>query len=409
MHSLSKAISAVIFYIMLAGIAHAQDHIVLEVGKAQQLQNIQKAGSIFIADPEIADVSSSPGGSQYVYGKQPGETTLIATDVAGKTLFTKDVIIIHDLSRLQSSLRRRYPSSRISLSSAKGSVSVSGKVQDELTHQSIIGTLRSSVPDSAIIDEIAVEESKVVRLDIKLIGVDRTRLERYGVNWSDLVSVVGDGLSMGQRGPSDLMKALDLMLSDGSANIVCSNTLVTVDNKKGEFTLGGDPRLPIYSSGNKPVNNLRPDLRFNGFHMAFLPILLPSGRVSLDLTGDFSVPSLLNDQSITSGFSSQSFSTAVELFNGESMIIAGMSFPGDRAAVPRHHPTLASFFGYDRSNELEPNVHRDFIIAVTPHFKDIGPAPRHASSHPELRTKQSRKVPARRAKSVHTRDSQKCR
>ncbi len=66
------------------------------------------AASVFIANPEIADVQVMSPTSIMIFGKRTGETTFMATDTAGNTLAERTVLVLQDLSGAARRNERRY-------------------------------------------------------------------------------------------------------------------------------------------------------------------------------------------------------------------------------------------------------------------------------------------------------------
>lgn len=353
-----------------------QQRLLVEVGKAVRLAGAKTAESIFVADPTIADISSSPGQAQYLYGKSVGETTVIAADVSGRTLFSINLIVIHDLSALRRSLQQRYPSQSVSLSSARGSILVSGRVSDEIAHQGIIATLRNSAPDNALIDELTVENSKMIRLDVQLIQVLPSYADQP--SWADAITSLSTGVSYSQRHANKLRGIIDFLLARGYATVVTAATLITSDNKKAEFSWGNEISLPVPVQGKNGGFTYGRPPKFVGLNITFQPQCLPGDRVSLEVTSDFSGAWLAPSTEIANGaptFTSRHLTTSVELFNNESMAVSGVDL------------------GWKRG----------FVMVVTPHFAtgDKLTSMTAGASQTNLEYILTQKQPASRRKPVH--------
>src|SRR5690606_10566406 len=149
-------------------------------------------------------------------------------------------------------------------------------------YDAVIESLRSSIPESVLIDEIAVAESRVVRLDVKFMEVDRDQLEVYGVNWSVLASSNRGG-RCGQRCSSVEVNALmKLLLDNGVATVLSETTLTTISKKEASFMVGEEIAVPHYASSDGMTEpNFGVDYRFVGLNVGFTPHLLPGGRVNL--------------------------------------------------------------------------------------------------------------------------------
>src|SRR5277367_4412491 len=67
------------------------------------------ASSVFIANPEVADIQVMSPTSIMIFGKRTGETTFMATDAAGNALAQYTVMVIQDLVPLRQELNAAIP------------------------------------------------------------------------------------------------------------------------------------------------------------------------------------------------------------------------------------------------------------------------------------------------------------
>jgi hypothetical protein len=94
--------SAVLWIIALSAPAHAADQISVPLDKARILHLPDRASTIVIGNPLIADLSVQPGGLAVITGKSYGETNFVVLDRAGVVLTEKNVEVT--LSNDQSSV-----------------------------------------------------------------------------------------------------------------------------------------------------------------------------------------------------------------------------------------------------------------------------------------------------------------
>lgn len=345
------------------------ERLVVEVGKGLQLRGTEETESLFVADSDIADLSASPGEAQFVYGKKPGETTVIGVDVAGKTLFRYDVIVIHNLDEMRRMLSQRFQGARISIQSARGSVYARGIVPDERTYDAVIASLRSNIPDSVLIEEIAVAESPTIKLDVTFMEVSREQLETYGINWSVLVSSRDGDTSV------NVGAWVKLLVDNGVGTVLSETTLTTVSRRKASFMVGEEVAVPGYAADNDLGRmNYGVEYKFVGLTVDFTPELLAGGEVSLEIASE--VSSLGDKSRFISGnrvpnVASRKLETSVELSSGQSYILAGLSRLDTTASgsKPRDQWGVAgevvrSLLGHDDIRSRQ----RDLIVVVTPHF-----------------------------------------
>src|SRR5271166_4554651 len=96
--------------------------IVLEVGKGTLIRLAAPAATVFVANPDVADVQVKSPTLVYISAKGPGETVIYAVDAGDSVLLNAPVLVEHDLSRLRSSLKQLVPGERISVDSVDGNL-----------------------------------------------------------------------------------------------------------------------------------------------------------------------------------------------------------------------------------------------------------------------------------------------
>src|SRR5258708_15249732 len=87
--------------------------IVIDAGKGTLIRLNQPATTVFIANPDIADVQVKSPSLIYVYGKMPGETVVYAVDSNDQVLLHAPVRVDHDLARVRESLHALMPGENI--------------------------------------------------------------------------------------------------------------------------------------------------------------------------------------------------------------------------------------------------------------------------------------------------------
>jgi hypothetical protein len=95
-------LSAVLGIVALATPGNAADQISVPLDKARILHLPDRASTIVIGNPLIADLSIQPGGLAVITGKSYGETNFVVLDRAGVVLTEKNVEVT--LSNDQSSV-----------------------------------------------------------------------------------------------------------------------------------------------------------------------------------------------------------------------------------------------------------------------------------------------------------------
>ncbi len=87
--------------------------ILVEVGKGTLLRLPRPASTVFIANPDIADVQVKSPALIYLSGKAPGDTVIYAVDGDDNVMLHSPVRVDHDLSRLRQSMTSLMPGEHI--------------------------------------------------------------------------------------------------------------------------------------------------------------------------------------------------------------------------------------------------------------------------------------------------------
>ena len=177
--------------------------------------------------------------------------------------------------------------------------------------------------------------------------------------------------------------AFDAAKEKGLAKILAEPNLTTQTGKAAEFLSGGEFPIPVPQGGDG--NGITIEFKEFGVGVKFLPVVLDSGRINLQL--DISVSELVpgNTVAITQDGVSSSFVipsltkrraiSTVELANGQTIGIAGLINENLREVVTKF-PGLGSLPGIGalfRSQEFIKGE-SELLILVTPHLaKPIAP------------------------------------
>lgn len=102
--------------------------VVLSIGRGQQVNLTSSITDVFVADPNVADVEVKSAKQIYIMGKGPGETTVYATDAAGKTVYSAQIRVGGNLDSIQQMLQLAMPESDIRVTTMNGVILLTGSV-----------------------------------------------------------------------------------------------------------------------------------------------------------------------------------------------------------------------------------------------------------------------------------------
>src|SRR6267378_2106081 len=167
--------------------------IVLEVNKGTLIRLPAPAATVFIANPDIADVQVKSPSLIYISAKAPGETVIYAVDATDRSCSTRTGEFNSTLSRLRSSLRQLAPGERISADSVDGNLVLSGIASDAGRAdkaRALAAAIAGEVKGSQVINRMTVATPNQVSLHVRIAEVSLSVLNEIGVNWRKIGSTV---------------------------------------------------------------------------------------------------------------------------------------------------------------------------------------------------------------------------
>lgn len=396
--------------------------IAIEQSKGRLIRLDVPVKTVFIANPDIADVQIKSPRVMYVTAKKPGETTLIAVDENDRVLVNVSVTVNHNLSRLKRTLDAVIPGNRIQIRSIDGAVVLTGEAETPLEVSTANDlALRFVEKKEQIVNSIAVKGPNIVNLRVRMVEVQRSVVRQIGINWDSVVrtGLFTFGLATGATplisaasalgvvgaqpgqvfnvrrqistnrvnnaygrfsdGTLDLTAMIDLLEADGLIKTLAQPNLSAMSGKTAHFLAGGEFPVPIPQSDGVVTIEFK---KF-GVSLSFTPTILSGNRINLRVAPEvsqlsnngaiqiqnFQVPALITRRA----------ETMVEVASGQSFAIAGLlqnNVVRDINKIPwlSDVPVLGKLFTSENFQRNETEL----VIVVTPYIvgaiKDAAPA-----------------------------------
>lgn len=378
-------------------VAPEGEPLTLEVHKGKLVRLRAPATTVFVADPEVADVQVKSPTLLYVFAKRAGETSLFAVDGSDRVLAGMPITVTHNVSRLRRAITDFSPDSDVQVVSLNGNLVLSGRVDSALEAENLRGLASSFVGDPAqVINRMAVDAPTQVNLRVRVAEMSRDVTKTFGINWDAIYSAgaFSFGLATGNpvfsagsfltrtpsqttnfnnfgrfsKGNLDLNILLDAMDSEGLISILAEPNLTAKSGEQASFLAGGE--FPILV----PESNGRVSVTFKqfGVSLGFSPTIVGK-RISLKVRPE--VSQLSNAGAVQfNGFSVPALTTrraetTVDVASGQSFAIAGLlqnnindtvsQFPGLGEL-----PVLGALFRSDQFSREETEL----VIIVTPYL-----------------------------------------
>ncbi|WP_303900866.1 type II and III secretion system protein family protein [Thiohalomonas denitrificans] len=390
---------------------------------------------VSVGNEAIADIRMMQSRQLYVLGKQLGSTNLILWNGRNEVAGSIDVQVTHDLELLKRKLYELLPGERIGVHASKEAIVMTGEVSSAPKMDMALQLARSTIRRDGnaeedvrarVLNMMQVGGAKQVLLEVKVAEVARTFMKRMESNFSAITAdgnlsigtITGAGeilqfpiegagaeipsstlLAPGSLTTNDLADprviptggnslvasfldgttlstiVIDAAKEEGLAKVLAEPTLTTSTGKIARFHAGGEFPLPVPGE----EDSVTIEYKKFGVNLGFLPVVLDSGQISLDV--DIEVSELSNQNAVAlevPGVSTSFFipsltmrqaSSTVELAGGQTIGIAGLinenlservnKFPGLGDI-----PVLGALF---RSQEFIKGQ-TELVIFVTPRF-----------------------------------------
>ncbi|UQV17373.1 type II and III secretion system protein family protein [Brevundimonas albigilva] len=346
--------------------AAAQTRAAVSTGAAPQLINLPRGTSfavdlpadardVIVSNPQVAEAMLHSPRRITVIGIAPGETDAVFLDGAGRTILALRVRVDAGVSALQDTLTRLVPGGRVQAEAINDSVILTGSVDSPAQSEQAQRIARAfvSAPEK-VLNMISVAGSDQVTIKARVIEVQRSAVKQLG-DVNAVLNSVGDGLSFAQSATFGVSGSqlgggvLGYTDVSGDGNRLTTNlraferagllrtlaepNVTAVNGESGEFLAGGEFPVPVSQSNDDSGTTVGIEFKPYGVRLAFRPIVLSEGRISLQLStevselsndGAFTLNPTANTALVIPALSVRRASSTVELPSGGSLMIAGL-------------------------------------------------------------------------------------
>lgn len=342
-----------------AGTVDVGNSLHLIVGRSMFVNSSERLRRIYVSNPDVLDSMTSSPHQIVVTAKSAGVSSLILWDETGHSQayeVTSDI----DVAGLRTALRDAMPAENIRVIAREDQVGLAGTVSDQADADEAtkLAALFSKNVASSL--SIAPQHIPQVRLKCRVIEIDRTKAQQWGVDWfssgkntanvgtSQFPSVsVGSGATSGLAAGSTGLLGLSSLLSLfyyndamglGAAiqeletrqiiQILAEPTLSAISGQKASFLSGGEFPFPVVQGGTGGFTSVTIQFRPYGVQLNFTPNVLPDGTIELKVNPEVSALDYTNEVQI-SGYTipaidTRRADTEVQLKSGQSFVISGL-------------------------------------------------------------------------------------
>ena len=385
-------------------------HLIMGQDKAVIVELDTNASDVLVSNPIIVDaVVRSPRRIFLLAGKV-GQTNAFFFDSAGRQLASLDIRVERDVADLDSTIVRHMPDSSVKVEALNDNIVLDGTVssaRDASAAQDLAS--RYAGDPNKVVNMLKVDQHQQVLIKVRISEMSRNVAKQLGI---DLASITRPGnvpLLLATSNPFGLLgraladasggkfgditkgnniegtlKALEQI---GLVHTLAEPNLTAVSGEAAKFLAGGE--FPVPTSRDQ-LGNVVVTFKQFGVGLAFTPVVLSAGRISLRVSTEVSEltteGAFLQQSSTTTDTTGNTVTTAgltvpalsvrraettVEMPSGGSLVIGGLlqrqtkqtidAFPGLKDL-----PILGALF---RSRDFSNNE-TELVVMVTAYLVD---------------------------------------
>ena len=378
----------------------------LTLGHSMFINTKMRLRRVYVADPAVLTSATLTPNQIVVTAMAPGLSSLTLLDETGQAqsyLVSSDL----DLDGLRAAMAEEMKGYAVKVDGVGGRVTLTGSVPTQALSDSAakLASLYAKDVSNALVVEPG--HPKQVRLQVRILEVDRSRALQLGINlfnpggatnwlaqtttgqFGSTVKAVNS--SSGPASTIEFTNPMNFFLYSAKLNlaatiqdlqskqvlqILAEPTITTISGEKGNFLAGGEFPVPIVQpgSGNSaPVITVQ--FRAFGVKLEFTPVVNPDGTVRLKVAPEVSALDYANAVSVN-GFTIPALSTRraetdVELRSEQSFAISGL-LDQRTTDIMSKNPGAANIpiLGYLFKSKNQNRSTSELVIIVTPTVVD---------------------------------------
>lgn len=392
----------------------AGDTLHLAVGHSMAIHTVRRLKKVYVGNPAVLDSVTESPNDIIISAKAPGSSPLLLSDEAGHS---RVYYVVSDLNvdGLQNDLSSTFPNSHLRAESQEGRVSVYGTVNSDASANAILklaGLYSKDVADSLLVNPDRVKQ---VRLQVRIVEVDRSKLNQFGINIfsggnnignltnnqfpvTTAINVTPTGTTFQSSDPLNFLfyntninvgVAIRDLENRQVLQILAEPNITTLSGQKASFLSGGEFPFPVVQSTGGGFPTVAIQFRPYGVKLEFTPVVNADGTILLHVAPEVSALDYTNSVTI-SGFTVPAISTRradtqVQLRDGQSFAISGLldrRTTDSMSQVPGlgQLPILGNLFKSKNINHSTVEL----IVIVTPTIVDDAAPALNAPNQPVL-------------------------
>ena len=373
----------------------------ITLGRSILVETKHRLAKIYITNPEILDSYTANPNQVIVTAKKTGTSTLLLWDEAGESktyLFSADL----NVESLRTSMRQIIPNENVEVESREGTITLSGTVSAAALSESAVKL--ASVYSKDVANSLVINSGRVkqVKLEVKIIEVDRSKMNSFAFNFfstggnntastttgqypSTITTTSGNGGKTATianplnfsiySSKLNIGATLQDLQSMQLAQILAEPNITAISGQKAAFLAGGEFPFPVVQSSSTGAPTITLMFRPYGVRLDFTPVVNVDSTIDLKVAPEVSALDYTNSVNIAGytipAISTRRAETQVVLKSGQTFAISGLldNRTADQfSKTPgiANVPVLGQLFKSKNINHTESEL----IVIVTPTLID---------------------------------------
>lgn len=373
-----------------------------------------------VADTEITLLSPT---ELFFLGKKTGSMNVVLQSADGRCL-VKDIVVTVDPDTLQAKLAELMPEETgVKVRGADTALVLTGNVSDPMKLDQIMSLATSYGDGKKVVNLVRINTPQQVMLEVKIAEVSKTLLDRFGLDFSRLVTsangltssfisgIIGGGPgvlgrfhpnaagannitgsaagvvnnpgtasafgSFATKGNGATLLGVDAQKKDGVVRVLAEPNIMAISGQAASFLSGGKIFIPVAqnNAGTTGGTTITLEEKEFGVGLKFTPTVLDGSRINLKLVSEVSELSqtgtpfvtVSGATSILPSMTTRRVDTTVQLHDGQSFAVAGLIKNNFNEALTKFPglgevPVMGALF---RSTEFQ-NDQTELMFVVTP-------------------------------------------
>jgi pilus assembly protein CpaC len=336
----------------------------LTVGRSLFVNTQARLRRVYVNNPAVLDSYTASPNRIVITGKATGVGTVVLSDENGESQ-AYPVSVDVDVAALRKALKQALPAEQIEVEGVEGRISLAGTVPTAADADTALKLAQVYTKDVANALRILSPRSRQIRLQVRIIEVDRTKLEQLGFNFfgvgtntfnsttqqypsiaanantsSTSATSSSNALTQSLLGLTDPLNFLLFNSNAGVgaaikdlanrqlAQILAEPTITAMDGEKASFLSGGEFPFPVVQGGTGGFTSVTIQFRPYGVKLEFTPTVTPQGTIKLKVAPEVSALDFTNAVTISGytipALATRRAETGVELRSGQTFAISGL-------------------------------------------------------------------------------------